>query len=275
MRQCSSYRVLSGRTAASDLLYFIPRKLQIVWCHLRGSSPFPDVESLSQDREAWMLVLPLWLNRWGYGSSEITSLPANYLHDRQLLLIGKSLAILRPARVFPETPYSRELQHVQQGNPRTTMWSLWIRMLPAGCCFTLLPATQPNRKPLHLQVLAPSCDMTARRLCFWESLHALWKWIPELQDNDTSCFLPFASFAAHTFCHQVPMSSLSQTQCIDRCETEVDFLRFCCLQPKQVPTWIEKSLPTTFGPFPGTYRFLIRQSDFSEAKYFEHLPVIL
>ena len=103
MRRCSSWRVLTGRMAGSDLLSFILRKLQLVWGHLRGESIFPDVESLAHDRDAWMQALPHWPGKWGgwlQWFSDIGRLPANYLHDRQLLLIGKRLAILRPARVF-------------------------------------------------------------------------------------------------------------------------------------------------------------------------------
>ena len=36
-------------------------------------------------------------------------MPTNYLHDRHLL-VGDRIALLRPARVFPELPHSRELQ---------------------------------------------------------------------------------------------------------------------------------------------------------------------
>ena len=272
---CSSWRVLSGRTAASDLLFFIPRRLQIFWNQVRDRSPFPDVESLSQDREAWSQVLPLWLSKWGYGGSELDRLPPNYLHDRQLLLVGKTLAILRPARVFPEEPYSRELQHVQRGQPRPTQWTLWCRLSEDGCCLSLMPPKQRDRQALYLQAYCPTQDVTTRKLNFWEALHALWKWIPELQDNRTVVFLPSQAFAAHIFAHQVPLSSLSQTQCVDRCEVEIDFLSYCFLQPKQTPPWLERELPAVFGPFPGSFRFLIRRADFSDAKYFENLPVLL
>ena len=70
-----------------------------------------------------------------------------------------------------------------------------------------------------------------KRLCFWETLHAFWKWLPELQDKRTACFLPDSAFAARILCHQVPLSALSQAQCIDRCEAEVDFLSCCYLHP--------------------------------------------
>ena len=120
--QCSSFRVLSHRMSASCLQDFLPRKLQLAWNILRGNSPFPDFESLAQDRESWSQALPNWLRKWGYGGSEIAKLPNNYLHDRQLLIVGSSLAILRPARVFPEEPYSRELQHVQVLLPNRSCW---------------------------------------------------------------------------------------------------------------------------------------------------------
>ena len=57
LRSCSSWRVLTGRTAASDLLFFIPRRLQLFWQQVRNESPFPDVESLAQDRVAWSRTL--------------------------------------------------------------------------------------------------------------------------------------------------------------------------------------------------------------------------
>ena len=275
LQLCSPWRVFTGRTGAADLLYFMPRKLQLFWTQTRCDSPFPDVESLAQDRDAWLQVLPAWLRKWGYGGTEIERLPPNYLHDRQLLLVGKTLAILRPARVFPETPYSRELQHVQRGRPLSTQWVLWCRLLEEGSCFALIPPKRMKQQTLHLQVLCPPQDLTARRLIFWEALHAFWKWLPELQDNRTAVFLSPQVFAAHIFAHQVPLSSLSQTQCVDRCEVEIDFLSCCHLHPKQTPPWIEQCLPSAFGPCPGTYRFLIRKADFSEAKYFEHLPVVL
>ena len=275
LRSSSSWRVLTGRTAASDLVFFIPRRLQLFWQQVRGESPFPDVESLAQDRVAWSRLLPVWLQKWGYGASEIDRLPPNYLYDRQLLLVGKNLAVLRPARVFPDTPYSRELEHIQRGTPKTTQWSLWGRLLEEGCCFTIIPPKCVSQQPVHMQVRCPNPDATSRRLCFWESVQALWKWFPELQDNRAACFFPTQAFAAHIFAHQVPLHHLSQTQSLDRYEVEVDLLSFCYLHPKQTPTWLENHLPSTYGPFPGTYMLLIRRSDFTEAKYFENLPVTL
>ena len=137
--KCSTWRVVSGRTAAGIVKPLISRKLQLAWDHLRGRSPFASIESLAKDREAWLAALPLWLGKWGHQSSDIAKLPNNYLHDRQLLLVGSTLAVLRPARVFPEEPYSRELQHILPGNPNSHQWTVWGRMLQEGVCVTLIP----------------------------------------------------------------------------------------------------------------------------------------
>ena len=85
----------------------IVKKLQLAWNHLREDSPVGCIEQLAMDREVWLACLPKWLTRWGYSGSVLDKMPDNYLHDRQLLLIGDSLAILRPARIFPEEPYCR------------------------------------------------------------------------------------------------------------------------------------------------------------------------
>ena len=93
------------------------------------------IEQLAMDREVWLACLPKWLARWGYSGSVLDKMPDNYLHDRQLLLIGDSLAILRPARIFPEEPYCRSLQRIQRGGPTTKGWMLWCRLLEEGLAF--------------------------------------------------------------------------------------------------------------------------------------------
>ena len=102
LARCSTRRVVMGRVPAG-----IVKKLQLAWNHLREDSPVGCIEQLAMDREVWLACLPKWLARWGYSGSVLDKMPDNYLHDRQLLLIGDSLAILRPARIFPEEPYCR------------------------------------------------------------------------------------------------------------------------------------------------------------------------
>ena len=267
--------VLSGRVAASCLQDFLPRKLQLAWNVLRGDSPFPDIESLAQDRESWLQVLPQWLRKWGYGESDIARMPDNYLHDRQLLIVGSSLAILRPARVFPEEPYSRELQHVQVMSPSRSCWTVWCMLMDEGTSVTLIPPKNISRKPCHLQQLCSTQDMLSRRLTLWDTLHTLWSCCPELQDNQACCLLPLEAFASHVFCHQVPLTSLSQVHSLERREIEIDFLQFCHLQPRKPPAWIEEQLPATLGPFPGNYKFLIRTCDYATARYYSHAPTSL
>ena len=272
LNKCSSFRVLSGRVAASCLQDFLPRKLQLAWNRLREGSPFPDVESLAQDRDSWSQVLPKWLHRWGYGGSDIAKLPDNYLHDRQLLVVGSSLAILRPARVFPDEPYSRELQHVQVMSPCRTCWTVWCMIMPEGTSVTLLPPQNARLKTCHLQQLCNTRDMLSRRLALWDTLHVLWDCYPELQDNRACCLLPLEAFAPHVFCHQVPLPLLSQVHSLERREVEVDFLQYCHLQPRKTPAWIERLLPEILGPFPGDYKFLVRTCDFATARYYSQAP---
>ena len=275
LNKCSSFRVLSGRVAASCLQDFLPRKLQLAWNVLRGESPFPDIESLAQDRDSWLQVMPQWLRKWGYGGSDIAKLPDNYLHDRQLLIVGSSLAILRPARVFPDEPYSRELQHVQVMSPSRSGWTIWCMLRDEGASVTLIPPKGISRKPCHLQQLCNAQDMLSRRLNLWDTLHTLWSCCPELQDNQACCLLPLEAFAPHVFCHQVPLTSLSQVHSLERREIEIDFLQFCHLQPRKTPQWIEEQLPATIGPFPGDYKFLIRTSDYTSARYYSDTPLSL
>ena len=272
LNKCSSYRVLSGRVSASHLQEFLPRKLQLAWNLLRGESPFADIESLAQDREGWLSVMPAWLRRWGYGGSEIAKLPNNYLHDRQLLIVGTFLAVLRPARVFPDEPYSRELQHIQICAPNRTKWVLWCSLQAEGTTVTLIPPKKLNRQACHLQQLCIRQDLLSRRINLWETLHVLWNACPELQDNDALCLLPPEAFAQHMFCHQVPLSSLSQVQALERKEVACDFLKHCHLQPKKPPPWIQESLTSTFGPFPQGHFFLVRTQDFLSARYYETAP---
>ena len=269
----SSWRVVSGRSAASDLLFFIPRKLQLVWNLLREGSPFATIEGLAQDRECWSATLPRWLRKWGYGSSEIARLPDNYLYDRQLVLVGKSLAVLRPARVFPEEPYSREVQHIRRGVPRLKQWTVWARILDIGVCLTLIPPKEHHAQATHVQVLSESGELLHRRVCLWETLQSLWRWLPHLQDARAPCFLPPQAFGAHILSHQVPLDLLARVHRLDNLETQIDFLSFCYLHPKQTPHWVEAAIPQTFGPFPGSFKVLCRKFDFSHAKYYRSLSL--
>ena len=269
----SSWRVVSGRSAASDLLFFIPRKLQLVWNLLREGSPFATIEGLAQDRECWSATLPRWLRKWGYGSSEIARLPDNYLYDRQLVLVGKSLAVLRPARVFPEEPYSREVQHIRRGVPRLKQWTVWARILDIGVCLTLIPPKEHHAQATHVQVLSESGELLHRRVCLWETLQSLWRWLPHLQDARAPCFLPPQAFGAHILSHQVPLDLLARVHRLDNLETQIDFLSFCYLHPKQTPHWVEAAIPQTVGPFPGSFKVLCRKFDFSHAKYYRSLSL--
>ena len=273
--KCSSFRVLSGRTSASCLQDFLPRKLQLAWNILRGSSPFPDVESLAQGRESWSQALPNWLRKWGYGGSEIAKLPNNYLHDRQLLIVGDCLAILRPARVFPDEPCSRELQQVHLLQPNRSSWVVWCMFMKEGTSVTLIPPKSTRRKPCHLQQTLASQDLLHRRLTLWDTLHTLWSCYPELQEQQACCLLPLEAFAQHVFHHQVPLSSLSQVHSLERREVEIDFLQYCHLQPRKTPPWIQECLPDTLGPFPGEYKFLVRTCDFATARYYSSAPARL
>ena len=108
---CSSFTVGRKRVPKQSVQEFLPRKLQLKWCKFKASSPYPWVEALAQDREGWNLQLKPWLRQWGYGAGPKPRSP-NFLLDRQLLMVGKQLAVLRPARVFPDEPYHQEVQHV-------------------------------------------------------------------------------------------------------------------------------------------------------------------
>ena len=131
------------RIPRSALVDFIPRQLQIFWQQRRPSRcPYPWIEVLASDRHAWQDQLPLWLRRWGY-SDVVAAMPPNYLLDRQLLLVGDKLAVLRPARVFPESPYGSELCHVIQSVPTRRTWVCWVvhfkrHVHSESCCTRLL-----------------------------------------------------------------------------------------------------------------------------------------
>ena len=271
MRRGSTHRVVVGRASAGVLKPLIFRKLQLAWGYLRGESYFSNVEALAADREAWLSYMPAWLARWGYSGSVLDAMPPNYLHDRQLLLIGKTQAILRPARVFPEEPYIRELQHIRRGQQGTKAWVVWGRLLTEGACVTLLPPRQSGLKCIHIQVRCQG-DLLLRRLCLLEAVQTAWQWTPATLDTQPCCFLPPESFAAHIFNHQVPLQHLWRVHKLDGFELRVDMLQKIALHPKRPEEWLLQQLPETFGPFPTGRDVLVRFADFSQAQFFNELP---
>ena len=265
LAKCSTRQAVMGRVPAGVLKPLIFRKLQ------REGSPVGSVESLAKDRENWSSCLPRWLQRWGYIGGVTEEMPENYLHDRQLLLIGDSLAILRPARVFPEEPYRRELQHIVQGRPTPGGWMLWCRLLDEGACITLIPPRVSGLHTVHIQAQCDG-DLLARRVCFWDLVLAVWSWVPSTLDKEPNIFVPPQAFAGHFFCHQVPLADLWRVHRFDNQDVQHDLLAKVCLHPKAPQDWLLKHLACTFGPFASSHRYLIRLRDFSRAQYFSELP---
>ncbi|CAE7356851.1 unnamed protein product [Symbiodinium sp. CCMP2592] len=272
--KCATWRIVTGRTQPGPLTLFTPRKLQLAWNKMRGTSPWPDVESLAQERPIWTQALKDWLRKWGYTGPDRARMPANYLCDRQLLLVGKALAILRPARLFPEEPYSREVQHVLRGVPRTTQWTLWISMPDQGIEVRVIPPKRSGGKVLVIQANQDgSQGLLHRRLQVWESIRQVWLWMPFLWEQKAAIFLPPGAFASHIWCQQVPLDQLWRANRLHTFEVNQDLLSFCFLHPKKTPDWLVHQLQGPFGPFPDGRSILTRHADFSHAVYHAAFPL--
>ena len=268
LRSCNSHAVGRPRVPKSFVLDFAPRKLQKFWLRVREDSPDRFIEALAQDRVAWKAALPLWLNHWGFKLASPIDPPD--LSDRQLLLVGKQHAVLRPARLFPDAPYCRPVQHVLLGKPSKTAWFVWALLGEDSVSAIVVPPLSSSRQQILCQGFCGS-DLLEQRLMLWDLLLKLYSALPELQDLGCNCFLPVAAFGPHIWAHRVPLPKLSDVQRVERTEISLDFLNFCLLQPEKPPPWIQTTMLTVSGPFPSPFRFLIRSSDFSQVRFLRHL----
>ena len=174
---CSSFTVGRKRVPKQSVQEFLPRKLQLKWCKFKASSPYPWVEALAQDREGWNLQLKPWLRQWGYGAGPKLRSP-NFLLDRQLLMVGKQLAVLRPARVFPDEPYHQEVQHIQPLEPSARKWLIWCFLTKSSCRLYIRPPSQVGRqKSMWMQgVPKGTPDLLATRLCCGTCFYKFCTW---------------------------------------------------------------------------------------------------
>ena len=224
---------------------------------------------MAQDRIAWQQALVRWQQYWGFSSDPLLHIETSLL-DRQLLLVGDAVAVLRPARLFPDEPYATDVQKITVGRPTKSHWFVWVQHCPQAVSVVVVPPRSSARTQLLLQGKA-SDNLLEVRLLLWDMLLKLYNALPELCDVNCTCFLPISAFGQHIWAHRVPLTKLFEVQRLDRLEVNLNFLRFCALQPKETPTWIETSLLNVAGPFPGTYKFLIRSGNFSDARFFRSL----
>ena len=250
LQSCNSHVVGRPRVPKSFVIDFVPRKLQKFWLRVRDDSPYPFVEVLAQDRVAWAAALPLWLSHWGFGNSSPTDPPD--LWDRQLLLVGKQHAILRPARLFPEAPYCRSVQHVISGKPSKTAWFVWALLGTDSVPAVVVPPTSSSRQQILFQGACGS-DRLEQRLMPWDLLLKLYSALPELQDLGCNCFLPTSAFGPHIWAHRVPLPKLGDIQRLERTEVSLDFL--CLLQPEEASTVDPDNHVDGFRPFSFTFSF--------------------
>ena len=272
---CSSFTVGRKRVPKQSVQEFLPRKLQLKWCKFKASSPYPWVEALAQDREGWNLQLKPWLKQWGYGAGPKLRSP-NFLLDRQLLMVGKQLAVLRPARVFPDEPYHQEVQHIQPLEPSARKWLIWCFLTKSSCRLYIRPPSQVGRqKSMWMQgVPTGTPDLLATRLLLWHMLLQVLHMVPQLRDTDCQIMLPLHAFGAHIYAHKVPLSSLSDVQRLERQEIAINLLQYCHLQPATLPCWLRLALDTPPVHIPAPYRFLVRDHDFSNAQFLMRLDCI-
>ena len=194
-------------------------------------------------------------------------MPPWYLHDRQLLLVGERLAVLRPARLFPDSPYLDSVRHIKPGVPSRRTWTCWVVLINKAAGVLLVPPKQIKRDPLWIQFSLEE-DLTRSLIRLWKTVLQIYTYIPELQDTRCPCFFPSSAFVAHFWAQRVPISMLFEIQALCNSEVAFDFLRFCFLQPEKIPPWLARLVQTPLGPFPPGFQFLVRTSDFSTARYF-------
>ena len=153
MRACSSFAAGRTRVPRHVIVDLIPRQLQLFWQRRRQTlPPYPWVEVLANDRIAWQNQLKLWLANWGYHESvTLPKMPPWYLHDRQLLLVGERLAMFRPARLFPDSPYLDSVRHIKPGVPSRRTWTCWVVLINKAAGVLLVPPKQIKRDPLWIQ----------------------------------------------------------------------------------------------------------------------------
>ena len=116
-------------------------------------------------------------------------------HDRQLLLVGERLAVLRPARLFPDSPYLNSVQHIKPGVPSRKTWTCWVVLDGKAAGILLVPPKLLKRDPLWIQFSLEG-DVLRSLLRLWKAILQVYTYIPELQDTRCPCFLPSSAFVA-------------------------------------------------------------------------------
>ena len=225
------------------------------------------------DRAAWHAMLPRWLASWG--AADVLPRTTEYLSGRQLVVLDKGVAALRPRRDALDGMYRQGLIHVTQwrANSRTTT-TLWVTHTPGqgtACifCFRAKARVQDSRV-IHVRLAGTDGGPEPLRLllglCTVLSLH------------DSS--FPMQTAAVVLPAHLLPKYILEGVT--DPREAEAArFTRLCeetgllsrvSLTPKQRPARWAQQLSCVPAQFPVGWDYMFRTADFHRAQYFRELP---
>ena len=133
----SGHKLSIGRLKASWLSETVFHKLRLRYQDFRFPEKMQHWEWQATDRAAWHALLPRWLASWG--AADVLPRTTEYLSGRQLVVLDKGVAALRPRRDALDGMYRQGLIHVTQwrANSRTTT-TLWVTHTPGqgtACIF--------------------------------------------------------------------------------------------------------------------------------------------
>ncbi|OLQ12610.1 hypothetical protein AK812_SmicGene3443 [Symbiodinium microadriaticum] len=110
-------------------------------------------EWLAKDREAWRAMLPRWIASWGVGAALPDS--TEYMAGRQLVVLEKGIAALRPRRDALDGLYRKGVVHLQpwRADARSTL-TVWVTHTPgdiaAGVYFFRPKVKAPETPVVHV-----------------------------------------------------------------------------------------------------------------------------
>ncbi|CAE7233959.1 pol [Symbiodinium sp. CCMP2592] len=163
MHEYGNIGLMAGRSLPGWVSKIIPSKLQLVFAELREACHPALWESAALNRPLWQKLLEPWCKHWGTGP------PSTDLLGRQLLIIDKAEAVLRPFRFFPEEAYTCSVCNIQGTKILPSGPLLWCSISSTGVSVVVVPSSRSAASALVVQEQHPvgSESTLSRALHLW------------------------------------------------------------------------------------------------------------
>ena len=263
-RSCMTLRISCGFLKPAYLVDAAQRKLQHVYLGIKTRNMVGSWETAAQNRQLWDSLEEHWVRHWN-GHVQHPTHP-EYLMNKQLVLLDRVAAFLRPSRQATETPYGTGVVHVKPYVPPQTATVLWASQQKGSISVVVAQhQSQPQRQILVQQRVKPDSPSILVKIQGWKFIAQVFMCLCE---EETHVVIPRHFWDGNIFQERVDAEVQPSLQELLGLWDATCLLQRCHLKPLKTPRFAEpwdNVPPQVFPPLTNT---LIRCMNGENAQFF-------